>query len=75
MTNDERDRIERVESKVDGGSAKLDRVLTILDDPDFGLRYRVNDNTKRIKTLEMRVYGVMAGVITAFLAVAYTAVK
>jgi len=60
MTETERDRIARVE-------AKVDRILSILDDPDFGIRPKMKDQEKRVRTLELKFYGVVAGLLGAIL--------
>jgi len=68
MNEAERNRLDVVE-------AKLDRVLTILDDPDFGLRYRMAQNTDGIKTLKNQLYGLMSGFVVMLLGVIFTIVR
>lgn len=59
MTHEEKDRLDVLE-------AKVDRILTILDDPDFGIRYDLRNTKNRIRGIEMKVYGLMAGIVTSF---------
>lgn len=68
MNDADRDRLDRVE-------AKVDRILTILDDPDFGLRYRVNDNTNGLKAVKNQLYGLVSGFVVMLGGVVFSIVR
>lgn len=40
--------------------AKVDRVLTILDDPDFGIREELRTQKEKMRSVELKVYTVLA---------------
>ena len=42
--------------------AKVDRVLTILDDADFGVRQVLQKHEEKIRSAELKVYTVLAAV-------------
>lgn len=68
MNLTERDRLDVLE-------AKVDRILTILDDPDFGIRPKLGDNQRRVRALEMKVYGLLAGVLGSVVMVVASIVR
>lgn len=68
MNDTDRERLDRVE-------AKVDRILTILDDPDFGLRYRVNHNTDSIASLKNQLYGLVSGFVVMLGGVIFSLVR
>ena len=68
MNEDDRTRLDRVE-------AKVDRILVILDDEDFGLRYRVKANTDGITSIKNQLYAFMTGFTLALVGVLFTAIR
>lgn len=55
MNAQENDRLGIVESDVK-------RILTILDDPDFGLRTELRAQKEKVRQIELKVYTVLAAV-------------
>ena len=55
MTSQENDRLGAVE-------AKVDRILTLLDDPDFGIRTTLKTHSEKIRAVELKVYTALAAV-------------
>lgn len=49
-------------------NAKVDQVLRILDDPDFGVRPRMNDHEKRLRSMEKWKYSLPLGGLLALAA-------
>jgi len=68
VTGQEQDRLDVLE-------AKVDRILTLLDDPDFGIRSKLKEHEYEITALKARVYTVLAAVGTALLVGAGAIVK
>lgn len=65
MTGHENDRLDVLE-------AKVDRILTLLDDPDFGIRPKLRALEGRARAVEMKVYGLLTGVLGSLVMVAVT---
>lgn len=60
MTRDEIDRLGIVE-------AKVDRVIALLDDPDFGIRTTLKTHDTRIRAVELKVYTALSAIAGAAL--------